>query len=115
GLDRLAEIVGQKKAAAATPPILFAAALGDEGQQQAFQWVSRWCDQGLRAEMDFGGRSLKSQMKRADKLGAAYVMIIGDNELSEGVVILRNMKTKEQVRIAVEEVVEKVGEIISSS
>jgi histidyl-tRNA synthetase len=65
--------------------------------------------------MDFGGRSLKSQMKRADKLGAAYVMIIGDNELSEGVVILRNMKTKEQVRIAVEEVVEKVGDIISSS
>jgi histidyl-tRNA synthetase len=114
GLDRLAEIVGQKKAAAATPPILFAAALGDEGQQQAFQWVSRWCEQGLRAEMDFGGRSLKSQMKRADKLGAAHVMIIGDNELSEGVVILRNMKTKEQVRIAVEEVVEKVGEIISS-
>ena len=112
GLDRLAEIVGQKKAAAATPPILFAAALGDEGQQQAFQWVSRWCEQGLRTEMDLGGRSLKSQMKRADKLGAAYVMIIGDNELSEGVVILRNMKTKEQVRIAVEEMVEKVGEIV---
>ena len=62
--------------------------------------------------MDFGGRSLKSQMKRADKLGAAYVMIIGDNELAEGVVILRNMKTKEQVRIAVEEVIEKVREII---
>jgi histidyl-tRNA synthetase len=62
--------------------------------------------------MDFGGRSLKSQMKRADKLGAAYVMIIGDNELAEGVVILRNMKTREQVRIAVEEVVEKVGEIV---
>jgi histidyl-tRNA synthetase len=115
GLDRLAEIVGQKKAAAEKPPILFAAALGDEGQQQAFQWVSRWCDQGLRAEMDFGGRSLKSQMKRADKMGAAYVMIIGDNELAEGVVILRNMKTGEQVRIAVEGVVEKVFEVISNS
>ncbi|MFY9705967.1 MAG: histidine--tRNA ligase [Desulfobacterales bacterium] len=115
GLDRLAEIVGQKKTVAEKPPTLFAAALGDEGQQRAFQWVSRWCDQGLRAEMDFGGRSLKSQMKRADKLGAAYVMIIGDNELSEGVVILRNMKTKEQVRIAVEEVVEKVGAIISDT
>jgi histidyl-tRNA synthetase len=51
-------------------------------------------------------------MKRADKLGAAYVMIIGDNELSEGVVILRNMKTKEQVRIAVKEVIEKVSEIV---
>lgn len=115
GLDRLAEIVGQQKTAAEKPPILFAAALGDEGQQQAFQWVSRWCDQGLWAEMDFGGRSLKSQMKRADKLGAAYVMIIGDNELAEGVVILRNMKTKEQVRIAVEEVVEKASEIIGGS
>jgi histidyl-tRNA synthetase len=115
GLDRLAEIVGQKKTVAEKPPTLFAAVIGDEGQQQAFQWVSRWCDQGLRADMDFGGRSLKSQMKRADKLGAAYVMIIGDNELSEGVVILRNMKTKEQVRIAVEEVVEKVGAIISDT
>ncbi|MGB7920986.1 MAG: histidine--tRNA ligase [Desulfobacterales bacterium] len=115
GLDRLAEIVGQKKTAAGKQPALFAAALGDEGQKQAFQWVSRWCDQGLRAEMDFGGRSLKSQMKRADKLGAAYAMIIGDNELSEGVVILRDMKTKEQVRIAVEEVVEKVGAIISDT
>jgi len=112
GLDRLAEIVGQKKAAAEKPPILFAAALGPEGQQQAFQWISHWCDKGLRAEMDFGDRSLKSQMKRADKLGAAYVMIIGDNELAEGVVILRNMKTGGQVRIALEEVAEKVIEII---
>ncbi len=115
GLDRLAEIVGQRKTAAEKLPILFAAALGEECQQQAFQWVSRWCEQGLRAEMDFGGRSLKSQMKRAGKLGAAYVMIIGDNELADGLVILRNMKSGEQVRIAVEGVVEEVVEIISNS
>jgi histidyl-tRNA synthetase len=115
GLDRLAEIVGQQKMAAEKPPTLFAAALGEEGQKQAFQWVSRWCARGLRAEMDFGGRSLKSQMKRADKLHAAYVMIVGDDELAQGVVVLRDMRTKEQVRIAVAEVVEKVIGIVSKS
>ncbi|MFZ0611569.1 MAG: histidine--tRNA ligase [Desulfobacterales bacterium] len=110
GLDRLAEIVGQQGAVAATAPLLFAAALGDEGQRRAFHWVSRWCEQGLRAEMDFSGRSLKSQMKRADKMSAAHVLIVGDNELAEGRVILRNLKTGEQMQIPVAEVVEKVKE-----
>jgi histidyl-tRNA synthetase len=56
--------------------------------------------------MDFAGRSLKSQMKRADRLGAAYVLMVGEQELSEGAVQLRNMRTSEQEQLPMEGIVE---------
>ncbi len=63
---------------------------------------------GIMAEMDLGNKSLKSQMKRADRLGAANVLIVGDNELKEGTAILRNMETKEQVQIPIDKIVENI-------
>jgi len=112
GLDRLAEIVGQQKRLQPKSPDLFVAALGEEGQRLAFLWSNRWNEQGLWTEMDFGAKSLKSQMKRADKLDANFVMIIGDNEIKDGAAVLRNMKTKKQVRIELEKIVESVRETI---
>ena len=88
------------------------AALGEEGQRRAFLWLNRWNEKGLKAEMDFGDRSLKSQMKRAGKLGADYVMILGENEIQDGAAVLRNMKTKQQERIELEDIEEKVLETI---
>ena len=67
---------------------------------------------GIYAEMDFGNKSLKSQMKRADKLGAAYVLIVGEKELEKGSAALRNMTTKEQVLISTDGIVENVKEKI---
>jgi histidyl-tRNA synthetase len=115
GLDRLSEIVGQQRTAAPSNPDLYVAALGEEGQKQAFLWSCRWCEQGIRAEMDFGDRSLKSQMKRANKMGAEFVMIIGDNEIKDGAAVLRNMKTKNQVRIEIDKIEEKVPEALNNT
>jgi histidyl-tRNA synthetase len=56
--------------------------------------------------MDFSDRSLKSQMKRADRLGATYVLIIGNKELEQGAVVFRNMRTKEQESIGIDGIVE---------
>ncbi|MBU4000660.1 histidine--tRNA ligase, partial [Patescibacteria group bacterium] len=64
--------------------------------------------EGIRSEMDLSNKSLKSQMKRADRLKASYVLIAGDNELEEGSVVLRNMTTKKQIPIPIESLVEKV-------
>jgi histidyl-tRNA synthetase len=55
--------------------------------------------------MEFSCKSLKSQMKRADKLDSKYVLIVGAKELEEGTAVLRNMATKEQVSIPIEELV----------
>jgi histidyl-tRNA synthetase len=112
GLDRLAEIVGQKEKSPPQSPELYVAALGDEGQRLAFLWVCRWCDQGLWVEMDFADRSLKSQMKRADKLGATYVMILGDDEIKQKAAVLRNMKTKDQEPIPFDDILQKVQQTL---
>ena len=63
--------------------------------------------------MEFEDKSLKSQMKQADRVGAHHVLIVGDNEIKEGSVILRNMKTKDQVSIPIENAVENIKAKIS--
>ncbi len=63
---------------------------------------------GLHAEMDYTGSSLKSQMKKADRLRARRVIIIGEDELAKGVAILRDMQTKEQTELPINEIVEKL-------
>jgi histidyl-tRNA synthetase len=58
---------------------------------------------GKRVYLDFDGRSIKSQMRLADKLGAPFVIIIGEEELKSGTVVLRDMSTKEQRNIKEED------------
>ncbi|MGD9301385.1 MAG: histidine--tRNA ligase, partial [Desulfobacterales bacterium] len=90
GFDRLAELVGSNAPDLVKKPDVFLAALGDESQTLAFEWVCALGKAGIRAEMDMAAKSLKSQMKRADRLSAAHVLIFGENELKEGAAILRN-------------------------
>ena len=85
-----------------------------EAVRKAFDWVCRLCEQGVPTEMDYSGRSLKSQMKRADRLATDYVLIVGDKELKEGAAILRNMQTKDQVSIALEAIVDSVRRIVTA-
>jgi histidyl-tRNA synthetase len=63
---------------------------------------------GICAETDFSNKSLKSQMKRADRLGVSYVLIVGDKELEERSAILRNMATKEQTSISLDNILENL-------
>lgn len=108
GLDRLAEITGLNCNDFIKTPDIYLAALGEKSLSLAFEWKSALCLEGVKTEMDFGDKSLKSQMKRADRLGAKHVLIVGDNEIKQGSVILRNMTTKEQVTIPIEHVVENI-------
>jgi histidyl-tRNA synthetase len=57
---------------------------------------------GLSAETDLMGRSLKAQMKYADKINAHYVAIIGDDELDQGVATVKNMKEGESKQITLD-------------
>ncbi len=110
GIDRLAEITGLEIKDFLQYPDIFVAALGEKSQSIAFEWICALNLEGTRAEMDFAGKSLKSQMKRANKLGARYVLIVGEKELEEGSVIMRNMMTKEQILIPIDGIIEKVKE-----
>jgi histidyl-tRNA synthetase len=77
-------------------PLTFLAALGDAARERAFLCLQEIRAQGLPAAMDFEGRSLKSQMSLADRLGAAFVVILGDQELASGQALLRHMASSQQ-------------------
>ena len=65
-------------------------------------------DAGIRTEADYQGRSLKSQFKQADKLGARLCAVLGTDEVAAGVVTLRDMQTHEQVQVRMEDLVRVV-------
>ena len=108
GFDRLAEISGLNRSDFIRKPDIFIAALGKEAQTKAFKWTCKLGLQGVQTEMDMENRSLKSQMKRADRLGAKFVLIAGEDELEKRKVILRDMTTKEQVSLPLKNLVENV-------
>jgi len=113
GFDRLTELSGLAATQFQRKPDVFVAALGDKSRLLAFEWVCAFGDQGIRAELDFGGRSLKSQMKQAGRLEARYALIVGDDELAQKKAILRNMETKEQISVSIEGLVETIKEKIT--
>ena len=115
GFDRLAEIVGLQNKDYIRTPDVFLATLGTKSQSLAFNWACRLGKDGLHAEMDFSGRSLKSLMKRADKLGAGFVLIVGDKELADQEVVLRNMQTKDQTSIPINEVLVRLKNLLRAS
>lgn len=77
-------------------PDVFVASLHKGLAVRAFELTLAFRAAGLNADMDHAARSLKAQFKYADKLGAAYVAILGEDEVTKGVVKLRNMTTKEE-------------------
>jgi histidyl-tRNA synthetase len=80
-------------------PSLYIAALGEKAQIKALGIVERLRREGKVCECDTVGRSLKAQMKYANKLGAEYTLIIGDSEVEAGKAQLRNMQTGEQTEV----------------
>jgi histidyl-tRNA synthetase len=113
GFDRLTELAGLEVADFYRKPHVFVAALGGKSRLLAFEWICSLGNQGIRAELDFSDKSLKSLMKRADRLEAGYALIVGDDELEKGEVILRNMQSKAQISIPIEGLVETIREKIN--
>jgi histidyl-tRNA synthetase len=99
GLERLISLVPGMDEEFTLSPHLFIAALGERAQEISFTLCNSLRKRGIRSEMDFSGRSLKSQMKRSDKLNCLHTIIIGERELDEGKAPLRNMTTSEQETI----------------
>lgn len=81
---------------------LFVAALGDEARNKAFQLTQLCRKNGMKVAMDPAGRSLKNQMKQANKSKARFTFIVGEDELANNNGILRNMESKEQQEISLD-------------
>ncbi len=85
---------------------LFIAALGRDARDEAFYWIGYLRRQGVSVEFSFEDKGLKAQMKQADRSGARYCLIMGEQELEEEKAILRDMKTREQEDVELDDLPE---------
>ncbi|MBN1193461.1 MAG: histidine--tRNA ligase [Coriobacteriia bacterium] len=81
---------------------VFVARVDDSVTAEVFAVAQSLRDAGIATELDHQGRSLKSQFKQADRLGARFVVVVGPDELAAGEVTLRDMTTKEENRVAMD-------------
>lgn len=80
---------------------LYLVSMGAAAAQKCFALATKLREGGMSVECDIVGRSLKAQMKYADKLGARYTIVVGDNELETGVAQLKDMQSgaTEEIRL----------------
>jgi histidyl-tRNA synthetase len=104
GVERLTMLLRMQETAVAHGPSCYVVWVGEKARDWAFPLVHRLRQKGLSVEMDGELRSLKSQMRRADKLKAASVLIVGDDELAKGKAVWRNMASKRQDEISLDKV-----------
>lgn len=111
GLERVVEIL---KAESRTPKAehgidLFIATMGEAARKIGYDLVAQARDKGVSADIDYQGKSLKSQMKLADRIGAHFVYIIGEEEIKKRSAVLKDMKTAEQEEIAFDDLLTDVA------
>jgi histidyl-tRNA synthetase len=113
GFERLAALIEDSVKKSIPVPEVFLAGLGEAAEKKVFSWVTDLRKAGVFAEMEYGSKGLKAQMKKADRTGARRTLIVGDNEITSGRGILRDMATKEQQDISLDTLVETIIKITS--
>ncbi len=83
--------------------------LGDAARKWGLSQLSKLREKGISATMDYMGRSMKAQMKDANRENAHYTIIVGENELTEGKFTFRNMKESEESSLSFEEILGKIN------
>ena len=94
---------------AAAPVKLYIAPLGDRAVKEAQSLVYTLRQGGISADTDHFGRGLRASMKYADKLGAEYTMVIGDNEIDERAAKVKNMATGGEESVGFDKLAEYLG------
>ena len=84
--------------------------LGEAARDHAVVLAGKFRADGIPVDIAYGGRGLKGAMKHADKSGARWAIIVGEKELADGVVQMKDLQTGAQSAIPVHEV---VGEILT--
>ena len=80
-------------------PLVYIISVGEETKKQSFYLLNLIRKSNLSADFDYEGRSIKAQMRTANKVGAKYVIVLGPDESARGDVKIKIMETSEEVTI----------------
>ena len=105
GIERLLMLMDKQGIEIPQPSTcdLYVAVMGEKASLRSFEIIKDVRNCGLIAETDIAGRGLRAQMKYADKLGAKFSVVLGDNEIDNGEATVKNMKTGEQTVLRLDE------------
>ena len=95
-------------------PDIYLVCLGEEAQQLAFPITHQLRAVGLYVEREIEGGSMKSQMRKANKLASRFTLIIGDDEIKNKLYVLKNMDGGEQWDVAADTLAEEVQSRLKS-
>jgi histidyl-tRNA synthetase len=113
GLERIALLLGDAGGEQRTQPV-FVAYTGESLQAAAFAFAARLREAGVAAEMDYDASSLRAQMRSANRAGAAWAALFGEDEQAAGAVTLRDMSSGEQEMLPLEEAVRRLAERVTT-
>jgi histidyl-tRNA synthetase len=100
------------KPAGISAPLVYVATIGDESQPAGFKLLNRLRKEGIAADADYQEKSIKGQMRSANRAGVRFVIIIGEDELRQGIASVKEMTTGEQWKYRQEELIDGLKERI---
>lgn len=105
GIERLLMLMDKQGIEIPKPSTcdLYVAVMGESASLKSFEIIKAVRSCGLIAETDVVGRGLRAQMKYADKIGAKFSMVLGDNEIERGKAVIKNMSSGEQTEIVLDD------------
>jgi histidyl-tRNA synthetase len=113
GIERI--VLNLKKQGIEAPPLpeiqVYVVWSGEQAQAEAVRVLAALRQAGLQAATAYGSRSLKAQMRQAGALGCHWAVIIGDEELAQGMLTLKDMRTARQEAVSSAELAQKIREI----
>ncbi len=110
GMERLVEIMKTINSAVNAPsPKAFIATIGEKADKEGLLIAEKLRVKGISVELGYGNSSLKSQLRRADKLQSSYVFIIGDDELKSGTIKWKDLRNGSQGEMDISELSEFKG------
>lgn len=104
GIERLLMLMDKQGIEIPKPSTcdLYVAVMGESASLKSFEIIKAVRSCGLIAETDVVGRGLRAQMKYADKIGAKFSMVLGENEIEQGKAVIKNMSSGEQTEIVLD-------------
>jgi len=114
GVERVIYLMKQKKVHLKEPslPKIFLAQLGSLAKRKALKLIEEFRKNKIPVSESLGRDSLKAQLKIADRLGARYALILGQQEALKGEIIIRDMETGKQKTVKLEKVIKEVQKLL---
>ncbi|MDV6279395.1 histidine--tRNA ligase [Rhodococcus jostii] len=116
GVDRtVLALAAEGKTAGSTARCeVFGVPLGDEAKAKLVVIAQQLRAQGIRVDLAYGNRGVKGAMKAADRSGAALALVLGDRDIADGTVGIKNLATGDQESVSSADVVARVGAILGA-